>query len=696
MSLALSTVVMTAQTFTNVAASANLDLGGNKDGGHGWADFNNDGCLDVLINTNDGTLRSRLYQNNCDDPPTFTDVTASLAPSLLDQTCERSAVWADFNNDGYIDFARNRAYRLEVYMNRGPSATPAWSFGDDNLDPNYICTGLSGGFNCEGLAWADYNEDGFLDIYLENHNYGFDILRNPGDCTANFYHITPNSDPLGLPTSATDGDYMASCDYDQDGWVDILARKRNADDLFHNDGGTFSVIQGIDDATNGNKGGVLFADFDNDGDFDIFWTSQGTNQIWEQTGLFSGNFVATGEPSASSGIGLGTGIDGCTSGDIDNDGDQDLFLTDNTGASYLFINSSTTSTWSFTRNNLGIDVNGNGEGCSMVDYDKDGDLDIYVNRKNATNQLWQNSLNNNNYLIVEAYLDLQLDFARPDHGATCTLYDATGTTIKSGAIDARSSFGHGCQNQSQIHFGLPDGPDSQYELSISYTRCGGMKVKIDTLITPSALTDQLFRYTNADFGSISHLGCNALPIELSEFTARNMESGIQLDWITLSETNNEFFTVERSRNGIDFIPIGKIDGAGNSFLEEHYSWFDHSPNPGLNYYRIKQTDFDGKSSHSPMRAIEFEYDGVVLRVFPNPLRHSHESLHIWLAGLIENEKIELDIFTSSGELVWQYHSHLSKDIVEMKLARNYFDQSGVFVVHMRNGPIKIIRKIVVE
>lgn len=83
--------VILAQTFSNVAGASNTDIGGNKDGGASFADFNNDDCLDLLVNTNDNGRRSRLLQNNCDFPnPTFTDITASLATAFTIIVCTKS------------------------------------------------------------------------------------------------------------------------------------------------------------------------------------------------------------------------------------------------------------------------------------------------------------------------------------------------------------------------------------------------------------------------------------------------------------------------------------------------------------------------------------------------------------------------------------------------------------------------------
>jgi hypothetical protein len=90
-----------------------------------------------------------------------------------------------------------------------------------------------------------------------------------------------------------------------------------------------------------------------------------------------------------------------------------------------------------------------------------------------------------------------------------------------------------------------------------------------------------------------------LPIELVSFDAgKNEEQRVTLTWVTASEINNNFFTIERSKNGFDFVPILNIPGAGNSTSTLHYSIEDENPLEGDNYYRLKQTDYDGAFTYS--------------------------------------------------------------------------------------------------
>ena len=169
--------------FVNATNFYNLNLGGAKDGGLTWADFNNDGNIDVLVNTTNTTNDSRLYFADAAGLLTFTDVTTTNASGLLDNNCRRTAIAADLNNDGYVDFLRNYFDRIEIYYNKGPNSNPAYSFGTGTQDPNIVITAITGGMNTEGIGFIDWNSDGYLDIVVDNDNNGTEIYENDKDGT---------------------------------------------------------------------------------------------------------------------------------------------------------------------------------------------------------------------------------------------------------------------------------------------------------------------------------------------------------------------------------------------------------------------------------------------------------------------------------------------------------------------------------
>lgn len=110
-----------------------------------------------------------------------------------------------------------------------------------------------------------------------------------------------------------------------------------------------------------------------------------------------------------------------------------------------------------------------------------------------------------------------------------------------------------------------------------------------------------------------------LPIELLSFTGKSLGNRNLLEWITASETNNDYFTVERSATGTSFEEVTRVDGAGNSSMLLNYSAYDNSPFAGVTYYRLKQTDFDGKFTYSGVIAVENNMNDIAIdNIYPNP------------------------------------------------------------------------------
>ncbi|NVO01557.1 MAG: T9SS type A sorting domain-containing protein [Bacteroidetes bacterium] len=147
-------------------------------------------------------------------------------------------------------------------------------------------------------------------------------------------------------------------------------------------------------------------------------------------------------------------------------------------------------------------------------------------------------------------------------------------------------------------------------------------------------------------------GCQAplfpLPIELVDFSAKCKTGKVDILWQTASEFNNDYFTIEKSENGIDFNVIETITGAGNSNQLINYKWTDNAPFNKDNYYRLKQTDYDGK----------FEYSNIIqancdnsnenqsrISVFPNP---ANDFINV---SAQVNGNVQIEIFNALGLLV---------------------------------------------
>ncbi|MBK9412022.1 MAG: T9SS type A sorting domain-containing protein [Bacteroidetes bacterium] len=99
-----------------------------------------------------------------------------------------------------------------------------------------------------------------------------------------------------------------------------------------------------------------------------------------------------------------------------------------------------------------------------------------------------------------------------------------------------------------------------------------------------------------------------LPVKLLSFSAKPNGEQVDLDWSTATEINNDYFTIERSYDGVEFSDLKQEKGAGNSNVILNYSAIDERPLPGISYYRLKQTDFDRQFSYSEVIAVKFTTD----------------------------------------------------------------------------------------
>lgn len=95
----------------------------------------------------------------------------------------------------------------------------------------------------------------------------------------------------------------------------------------------------------------------------------------------------------------------------------------------------------------------------------------------------------------------------------------------------------------------------------------------------------------------------ALPVEYLTFTGKLIDKSVELNWVTATEINNNGFELERSQNGIDFERIAWILGSGNSSFIKEYNFIDFEPYIGINYYRLKQIDYDGKFEYSKIISV---------------------------------------------------------------------------------------------
>lgn len=109
-----------------------------------------------------------------------------------------------------------------------------------------------------------------------------------------------------------------------------------------------------------------------------------------------------------------------------------------------------------------------------------------------------------------------------------------------------------------------------------------------------------------DFTGTATMTCvGTLPIVLSNFIATPTENSVILNWVSQSERNNNYYTIEKSIDGVTFAAIGQVNGAGNSSVKKAYKLIDDAPSLGTSYYRLSQTDFDGAQQYFNIESVNW-------------------------------------------------------------------------------------------
>ncbi len=190
--------------------------------------------------------------------------------------------------------------------------------------------------------------------------------------------------------------------------------------------------------------------------------------------------------------------------------------------------------------------------------------------------------------------------------------------------------------------------------------------------------------------TISDWETEPLPIELLSFDAVENGSRVDLQWVTASEINNDFFTVERSADAIHFEHVFSLPGAGNSSLSNTYSGIDPKPLNGLSYYRLKQTDFDGNFSFSHIVPVMMHAQLNFANVFVN----ADNNFNLDIASE-RGENVSVEVFDFTGKLI------INEQVVTSKGHNNYTINNsglatGIYLVRVRGKEDEFSRKVFVR
>jgi len=183
----------------------------------------------------------------------------------------------------------------------------------------------------------------------------------------------------------------------------------------------------------------------------------------------------------------------------------------------------------------------------------------------------------------------------------------------------------------------------------------------------------------------SNSSATPLPITLVDFQATAFQHSVVINWTTSSESNNDYFTVERSKDGTDWEEIGKIQGSGTSSENKTYSLTDNKPVSGLNYYRLKQTDFDGATEVFRPVSVEI-YQTHPVKLYPNP---ANDIIYMEYGG----EGFRYALFNQLGQLV--NVEELSSDFHSVKLDLSQLNE-GIYYMKLWQNDRSENKKLVVR
>jgi enediyne biosynthesis protein E4 len=333
--------------------------------GCAWGDYDNDGNVDLFVCN---TPTNRLYRNNGNG--TFTRITTGKI--VNDQLDPDAPVWGDYDNDGDLDLFVTSWYapaRDCFYRNDGNGTFTRITQGAWVND-----SGLG-----VGAAWGDYDADGLLDLYVANSQVQNDFLyHNNGDGTMTRITTGP------IPSSGGSSTGCSWADYDGDGYLDLfvantaeLNQPAQNEFQFHNNGdGTFTrITTGAPVNDGGTSSGIAWGDYDNDGDLDLFVTdSLGENdRLYRNDGtdgflrITEGAIVSDGGSSMSAAW-----------GDYDNDGYLDLFVANDFGEDNCLYHNEGDGTFSKVTEGGVVNDGGRSWSCAWADFNNDGFLDLFV------------------------------------------------------------------------------------------------------------------------------------------------------------------------------------------------------------------------------------------------------------------------------------------------------------------------------
>lgn len=197
-------------------------------------------------------------------------------------------------------------------------------------------------------------------------------------------------------------------------------------------------------------------------------------------------------------------------------------------------------------------------------------------------------------------------------------------------------------------------------VSVSSMNCTAMKIQIEGPGISSR--------------TVSFVAAPAtLAVKLVSFTAVLASGKVKLNWATATETDNDYFSIERSADGAEWKEIKTVKGAGNSNSILSYEAYDAFPLAGISYYRLKQTDFDGQKSYSDVQVMKYTPGKKEISLYPVP--NSGNTVNI--TGLSDYRTQDMTLLNAAGSIL--FAATLNKPSIDLPVL-----QPGIYIIRLKD------------
>ena len=630
--------------FTKISANPPT-LDGLDSHGVSWVDYDNDGDDDLFVTTASSPesiiSKDQLYRNNGDG--TFSKITSG--PLVTEDGTGRNSTWADYDNDGFVDVFVSNQHETFLFKNEGD--------GEFTNIASVPTTAFATVSDHQGGAWGDYNNDGFVDLFLASYKLSDDarnaLFTNNGDGT--FTEVAETN----IVTTRGYSQDPSWIDYDQNGTLDLFVPNYGdtPNYLYSNLGNEFQSIsdQNINAVSTASLG-ASWADYDNDGDFDVLVPNNvnASNSFFENNG--NGTFAYKPEKF---GITLSSSASWA---DFDNDGFVDVMLTGGAGdKTYLFKNNGN-KTFTDVSAAHGITDLSYSWAVASADYDQDGFIDFFIatangNNRSADDILYHNKPNANHWVEIKLVGTIT---NRSAIGATIRV--KTGNKLQSRTIQSKT--GASAQNSLTAHFGVAQSTTID-RIIVEWPGKGFQEIA-------DQAADEIITVTEIPFPDAP---INALAVK------ENFDH-VEISW-TDNSTDETGFRIERSTNGSSFAELGEVASNVTSFT-------DNTVAPGNTYaYRVASLTTGGYSKFSKTETVIItgveERGGERLAAYPNPVQD--------FLLIDSNEKVNypIQILNSVGIVVRTISGPVPGEAISVENL-----PAGPYIVATGNYRIKVFKK----